>query len=172
MRLAAQGGGDDEPDHPGEQEWLAAEQVTKLARDRDHDGGGHQIGGDDPGVIAESVQLGHDSGHGGAHDRLVQSGEQQRQHGAGHDRDRPPPGQSLRQMTAGVRKGGRVPRDVFAHALLLSATGAPVMLPISWRQACRNCSSSSMERPAAILSCHSSPWARIPAILFPPAGVS
>src|SRR5207253_11226601 len=33
VRLAAQGGGDDEPDHAGEQEWLAAEQVAQLAGD-------------------------------------------------------------------------------------------------------------------------------------------
>jgi len=131
VRLAAQRRRDDEPDHPGEQEWLAAEQVAQLARDRHHDGRRHQVGGDDPGVIAESVQLGHDSRHGGANDRLVKGGEQERHHGAGHDPDRPPPGQSLRQVAARVGIAAPVLLHVVAHALLLSATGAPVMLPIS-----------------------------------------
>ena len=172
MRLAAQGGGDDEPDHAGEQEGLAAEQVAQFAGDWHHDGRGHQVGGDDPGVIVESVQLGHDPRHGSTDDRLIEGGEQERQHGSGHDPDRSPPGQSLGQVNARIRKAARLPLHVVAHALLLSATGAPVMLPISRRQACRNASSSSVERPAAILSCHSSPWARMPASRFPPAGVS
>ena len=42
--------GDDEADHAGEQERLAAEQVAELAGDRRHRGRGDQVGGGHPGV--------------------------------------------------------------------------------------------------------------------------
>ena len=100
MRLAAQGRGGDEANHAGEQEWLAAEEIAELAGDRHHDRRCHQVGRDDPGVIVEAVQFSHDSRHRRPDDRLVERGEQQRQHGPADDPDRPPTRQPLSEVTA------------------------------------------------------------------------
>jgi hypothetical protein len=76
--------------HPGEDEGLAAEEVAQLAGDRDGDCGGQQVGGGDPGVAVEPVQLGDDPRHGSADDGLVQRCEQQREHDACRDKDQLP----------------------------------------------------------------------------------
>src|SRR5438128_2068922 len=53
LRQAAQCRRDDEPDHPSEQEGLAAKQVAELAGDGGHGRRGHEVGGGHP---RESVQ--------------------------------------------------------------------------------------------------------------------
>ena len=68
----------------GHQEQVAAAQdVTELAVDGHHDGGGQQVGGGDPGLVLHAAELAHDGGHGGGDDGLVEAGEQ-------HSGDRAP----------------------------------------------------------------------------------
>src|SRR5207244_12169558 len=84
--------GGNEPDHAGDQEWLATEEVSELAGDWHDDRRGHEIAGDQPGVAIETVQLGDDARQRRADDRLVERREQQRQHHAGGRQDFDPGG--------------------------------------------------------------------------------
>jgi hypothetical protein len=54
----------------------AAQDVTELAVDGHHDGGGQQVGGGDPGLVLHAAELPHDGGHRGGDDGLVQAGEE------------------------------------------------------------------------------------------------
>ena len=81
-RLAREDGPDEEKDDPDEHDDLAAVEVGKLPVDRDHRGGGQQVGGHHPGVQVQPVQVLEDLRHGRGHDGLVQRAEQQRDHDA------------------------------------------------------------------------------------------
>src|SRR4029077_4106293 len=48
LRDAAERGGRDKPDHPGDQERLAAEEVTELSGDRHDHRRGDKVAGDQP----------------------------------------------------------------------------------------------------------------------------
>ena len=86
----AERGGDDEADHARQQERLTTEQVAEFAGDRRHGRRGHQVSGRHPRQPVEAVEVGHDPRDGRAHDRLVECGQQQRQHRAGGGEDDPP----------------------------------------------------------------------------------
>ena len=53
-----------------------AQDVTELAIDGHHDGGGQQVGGSDPGLVFHAAELAHDGGHGGGDDGLVKAGQE------------------------------------------------------------------------------------------------
>ena len=134
MRLAAERRRDDEADHAGQQEWLPPEEVAQLAGDRHHDRRGDQVGRNDPGVVIEAVQLGHDPRHRGPDDRLVERGQEECQHRPRDHPDGRPARQALCQMTAGVDGATRRRLRIVCHALF-SVTLLPVMFSISCKQA-------------------------------------
>src|SRR5579859_364783 len=128
---AADGGRDHEAEHAEEQERLAPEQVAELAGDRGHGGRGDEVGGRDPSQAVEAVEVGHDARDGGADDRLVERGQEQRQHGAGGRKHLLAPGESF---------GDRL-RHLPSSFLVFSTSN---------RHRCRSCSNSSLLNPATI----------------------
>jgi len=79
---ATKRGGDDEADHPREQEGLAPEQVAELAGDRGHRRRRHEVGRRHPGQAVEAVEVSHYARDRGTDDRLVERRQQQGEHGA------------------------------------------------------------------------------------------
>ena len=86
-RQGAEGAGRDEQRERRQQQGAAAVGVGQLAHDRRRGGAGQQVGRDDPGEVAERVQLRGDGRHGGDDDGLIQRREQDAQHDAGDDLD-------------------------------------------------------------------------------------
>ena len=76
---------DDEDRDRGDEQALAADQVAELAVDRQRDGGGEDVGGGDPEHVVDAVELADDGRQRRAEDRLVERGQQHRDHQAGED---------------------------------------------------------------------------------------
>ena len=130
---AAEPAHDHEAGHPDEDEGLAAEEVAELARDRHRHGRGDQVGGGDPGVFVEAVEVGDDARHRGADDGLVERGQEQGQHHTGGHQD---------QSVAWHRYGGHT----------LSSSFFVLMFSTNFRQRCLKSFNSASVNPATIVS--------------------
>ena len=79
-RLAAQGRADQEDHDRAEEEVLAAVLIAELAPDLRGRGRGEQVRGHDPGQVRKAAEVVDDRRQRGGDDRLVERGEQQREH--------------------------------------------------------------------------------------------
>jgi hypothetical protein len=79
-RLAAQGRAGQEDHDRAEEEVLAAVLVAKLAPDLRRRGRGEQVRGHHPGQVRQAAEVVDDRRQRGGDDRLVERGEQQREH--------------------------------------------------------------------------------------------
>ncbi|MNS79179.1 hypothetical protein D3C72_1128260 [compost metagenome] len=103
---AAQGRGQGKEDDGGHHEGLAPVVVAQAAEDRHGDDRRQQVGRGDPGVQFKALELGHDGGQRGAHDRLVDGDHHHDKAHAQHGQQRLPEGQHLAGRMWGTWGGG------------------------------------------------------------------
>ncbi len=103
LRKPREGRSDQEDDHPGDAEPLAAVHVGKPSHDWNDHRRRHHVRGCHPRVQLEPTQVRDDPRERGADDGLVQRGQEQRHHHAAHGQDDLPPGQLLEFVFLGLR---------------------------------------------------------------------
>ena len=87
--LAAESGPDEEDHDRAQEQVLAAVLVAELAPHLGGRGAGQQIRGDHPGQVAQPAEVADDRRQRGRHDRLVEGGQQQREHQCDVDDEQP-----------------------------------------------------------------------------------
>ena len=86
LRQAGQRRADEEDDDRGDEELLPPVHVAELAVERRGDRGREDVGGHHPGQVRDPAEVAHDPRQRGAHDEVVEHGQQDRQQQPGqHD---------------------------------------------------------------------------------------
>jgi hypothetical protein len=80
LRQAAERRSDEEDHDRDDEERLSAVSVAELPVQRHRHGRAEHVGGEDPGVLRDPAEVGHDLRQGSGDDRLVERRQQQSDH--------------------------------------------------------------------------------------------